>query len=196
MDITAALAAKSAQLNAIDLVGGPQTVTVVGVEPGPSKEQPCNIITDVYGPERPFRPSATVLRVIANAWRIEGAENPNRTDHWVGRRMTLWRDPDVMWAGKKIGGIRVSAVSHIAQDANLVVPLSKNTWGATTVQPLAAPAPPADTSGRDWLAELEQAGTDIDALRALGNAALEAKAAPNIITAIRAAVTNAQEATQ
>ncbi len=31
------------------------------------------------------------------------------TDHWIGKRVVLYTDPTVMYAGKMVGGIRVRA---------------------------------------------------------------------------------------
>ena len=56
MDVSAAIVAKSDQLNAIDLVGRDVTVTIVDVKPGPA-DQPVHIITDAYGTGRPWKPS-------------------------------------------------------------------------------------------------------------------------------------------
>lgn len=48
-----------------------------------------------------------------------------------------------------------------------------------------APDAPEDTSGRDWLAELKLAGGDKDAVAALGSAAKNAGASPEVLTVIR-----------
>lgn len=104
MDISDAILAKSDQLNAIDLIE-PVVVTVVDVKPGPN-DQPVHVITDRFGPERPFKPSKTVLRDLGNAWGKD-------TTVWVGRRMRIYNEPSVLWAGQPVGGIRLSGLSHI-----------------------------------------------------------------------------------
>ena len=178
MDISKALMAKSDQLNAVDLIGGPCTVTVLDVTKG-TAEQMFNIITDVFGPDRPFRPSATVFRILGATWGTE-------TSAWIGRRMTLFRDPTVKWGGQEVGGIRVKSLSGIKKTVNLTLATSSNSHAKHVVESLPDAAPtPQDTSGRDWLAELTLAGADLAAVGALGNAALSAHADTVTLAAIR-----------
>lgn len=105
MDVSGAIVAKSDQLNAIDLVGRDVTITITDVKPGPA-DQPVHIITDAYGTGRPWKPSKTALRDIVQVWGTDSTV-------WVGRRLTLWNDPEVLWAGQAVGGIRIRAMSHI-----------------------------------------------------------------------------------
>jgi hypothetical protein len=44
---------------------------------------------------------------------------------YVGRSMTLYRDPEVQFGGMKVGGIRIGEMSHIEKDAQLVLTASK-----------------------------------------------------------------------
>lgn len=178
MDISDALIAKSDQVNSIDLVSGPQTITVIDVTKG-SAEQPVSIITDTFGPSRPFKPSKTVLRVLASAWGKE-------TSEWVGRRATIYRDPSVRWAGEEVGGIRVSALSDIPKAITLNLPTSKGKHAKSTVTPLETVAP------RDWASEIALAASDLSALEAIGKAAKQAGASEDVIGEIRAAYMNAK----
>lgn len=180
MDISSAIVAKSDQINSVDLTGGPQTVTVVEVTKG-SADQPVNIITDVFGPGRPFKPSKTVLRILANAWGRE-------TNDWAGHAMTIYRDPAVRWAGEEVGGIRISALSHIDKAFTMNLPTSKGKHAKSTVTPLTEPVQ------RDWLAELTLAADNPDAIGALGKAASDAGAPAATISAIRDAWNKAKEA--
>lgn len=182
MDVSAALIAKSSQLNAVDLVGSEQTVTILEVSQG-SAEQPVNIVTDIFGPGRPFKPSKTVLRLLAKAWGVETAD-------WVGRSMTIFRDPDVPWAGAKVGGIRVSALSHIDKAFEISLPVSKTKHASYSIKPLATPSP------RDWGAEIRAAEGNVEALRALRTAATHANAGDAVLAAIGVAGKRAQEAGQ
>lgn len=117
--ISDTLAAKSDQLNADDLMGGPITVTVTGWKRGATKEQPVwlSIGTD----RMPYSPCKTMRRVLAAEWGDRPAE-------WVGRSMTLYRDPNVMFGGMQVGGIRISHLSHMKQSEskhNLAVSKAK-----------------------------------------------------------------------
>lgn len=132
MDISKAIEPKSDQLNASDLILGPQTFTIEKVNEG-SSEQPVNIHL-VELEKRPYRPSKTMLRVIASQWG-------QHTQAWAGKRLTLFRNPAVKWAGKEIGGIQVSHMSHIPKKFTIVLPVSQGVTGSYTVQPLPDAAP-------------------------------------------------------
>ncbi|MEV4777487.1 hypothetical protein [Microbacterium sp. LWH12-1.2] len=155
MDVSNAIVAKSDQLNAIDLTGRDVTVTIVDVKPGPA-DQPVHIITDTYGPSRPFKASKTALRDIVQAWGTDSTA-------WVGRRLTLWNDPSVLWAGKPVGGIRVRAMSHIdaAFKANHVITRGKTEQ--VMIQPLPDAAPVAPETLAKALAAIHDA-TDMGTL--------------------------------
>lgn len=138
MDVSNAIVAKSDQLNAVDLVGRDVTVQIVDVKPGPA-DQPVHIITDVYGPARPFKASKTALRDIVQAWGTDSTV-------WVGRRMTLWNDPDVLWAGQAVGGIRIKAMSHIDKPFEAKHIITRGKSKKVMIQPLPDVAPSADPS--------------------------------------------------
>lgn len=129
MDLTQTIIAKSDQLNADDLISGPQTFTVVEVRQGDS-EQPVNIVLAELPRGRTFKPSKTVTRIFVHAWGKE-------TDDWPkDARMTLFRDADVKWAGQAIGGIRVSHLSHIKGKLKVALQESKGKKVLYTVEPL------------------------------------------------------------
>ncbi|RUQ06711.1 hypothetical protein D8M34_06740 [Microbacterium sp. HSID17254] len=128
MDVSDAIVAKSDQLNAIDLVGRDVTVTIVDVKPG-SADQPVHIITDTYGPARPWKPSKTALRDIVQAWGTDSTV-------WVGRRITLFNDPEVLWAGQPVGGIRIRAMSHIDKAFEAKHVITRGKTKKVMIQPL------------------------------------------------------------
>lgn len=128
MDVSSAIVAKSDQLNAIDLVGRDVTVTIVDVRPGP-QDQPVHIITDAYGPSRPWKPSKTALRDIVQAWGTDSTV-------WVGRRITLFNDPEVLWAGQPVGGVRIRAMSHIEKPFEAKHVITRGKTKKVMIQPL------------------------------------------------------------
>jgi len=128
MDVSSAIVAKSDQLNAIDLVGRDVTITIVDVKPG-DKDQPVHIITDQYGPSRPWKPSKTALRDIVQAWGTDSTV-------WVGRRITLFNDPEVLWAGQPVGGIRIRAMSHIDKAFEAKHVITRGKTKKVMIQPL------------------------------------------------------------
>lgn len=146
MDLSDTIVPRSDQLNAEDLLSHPVTVTVTGVTKG-SAEQPVNIELAEF-PGRPFRPSKTVRRILVNAWGAEASA-------YVGRRMTLYRDPAVKFGGMDVGGIRVSHLSHIDKPLSVALTVTRGKRQAYTVQPLAEAATTGPT------------GADLDRIAAL-----------------------------
>ena len=128
MDLTNTIVPKSDQINADDLITGPRTFTVTEVRVKSTTEQPVDILL-AESPGKPFRPSKTVLRILVTAWGKEG-------DDYIGRRMTLYRDPEVKWAGQEVGGIRVSALSHITKPIKLALTETRGKKVTHIVQPL------------------------------------------------------------
>lgn len=182
MNISETTKPNSQQVNAEDLLSRPRTVTITSVEKG-TDEQPVFIHTAEF-PDRTYRPSKSMRRVLEAIWGED-------TDPYTGRGLTLFRNPEITFGREKTGGIEISHMTHIEKPVQLALMVSRGKRKPFIVQPLVLP------KQRDWLQEIEQAAGNVDALRALGNAALEAKAAPGVITAIRTAVNNAaKEAAQ
>ncbi len=46
---------------------------------------------------------------VTNTMGIEHILGSDDTDHWIGKRIVLYTDPNIMYAGKIVGGIRVRA---------------------------------------------------------------------------------------
>lgn len=133
VDIRAAAAPKSDQLNADDVIGGSMTVTVTAVKAG-NKEQP--IVIHYEGENgRPYKPCKSMLRALMTAWGDKGAD-------WVGKSMTLFNDPTVTWAGVQVGGIRISHVSHIKSSIAMSLTASKGKRKPYRVDPLVIAAKP------------------------------------------------------
>jgi len=104
LDMTPTIKAKSDQLNADDLIGGPITIKITNVSKG-AADQPININYDGDG-GKPFKPCKTVRRILVAAWGKDGTL-------YVGKSMTIYNDQSVMWGGKPVGGIRISHLSDI-----------------------------------------------------------------------------------
>ena len=136
MDISETIQPRSDQQNYDDYIAGPKTVTVSEVRKG-NAEQPVEIHL-VEFPGRPFKPSKTVRRVLVAAWGSDASQ-------YAGRRMTLYGDPTVKWAGSPVGGIRVSHLSHIEKPLTLALTETRGKRAKTTINPLPVEAPPAST---------------------------------------------------
>jgi hypothetical protein len=180
MDLSQSIEPNSSQVNADDLIASDRTVTITGVEAG-SAEQPVFVHLQEI-PDRTWRPSKSMRRVLVAAWGPEAS-------NYVGRRVTLYRNPEIMFGREKVGGIEVSHLSHIAKPLTVALTATRGKRKNFTVNPLPDAAPT-----RDWLAELEQAGTDVTAIGALGQAASDAHAPGDVIAAIRVAFVAAQGA--
>lgn len=153
MDLTESLAAKSDQLNAVD-VPTPRTFTIAEITPG-NEQQPFNFHL-VETPGRPWRPSKGMRRVIARGWGDKDV-----AARYPGRRVTLWCNPDVVYAGAPVGGLQVSHMSHIDGPFTMPLRISQKKTTQITVQPLPdAPAPAPEPTEADVAA-----CTDLDALR-------------------------------
>ncbi len=150
MDLSNAVVAKSDQLNAIDLISGPRTFTVAEVKRGDA-DQPVSIVLQENPASRPFKPSKTVVRILAFAWGKE-------TDDWPqDARMTLYRDEKVKWAGQEIGGIRVSHLSHIKGQLKIALAESKGKTSLHVVDPLPdTPKPPPEPTAEEVAACVDQ----------------------------------------
>jgi len=169
-DIADTVAPKSDQLNGDDLLGGPQVFTVAEVRVLDSAEQPVLIFLAEFPHSRPFKPSKTVRRILLAAWGKKSSE-------YVGRRMRLFRDDSVKFAGEAVGGIRVSHLSHIDRPITLSLNATRGKKSSHTVQPLpddAPTAPPVDEGTVAKLAELRAEWKSADPER---RAAIEAEVA-------------------
>lgn len=163
MDMSQFTAPKSSQLNADDLVGGPRTITVTKVSGTGNTEQPVAISFE--GDEgRPYLPCKSMRRILIAVWGKDASQ-------YVGRAMTLYRDPKVTWGGMEVGGLRISHASNIERDTVVALTETKKSRKPFTVKPLAAEAPkPTEdkvTSGVNALVARIDAATDLSVLEAI-----------------------------
>jgi len=152
------LIGKSEQLDNIDLLSGPRDFTITAVSKGPD-DQPLNITLAEY--PRPWRPGLTMRRLLAAMWGPEA-------DDYIGRRVRLYRDPEVRFGSDKTGGTRLSHASHLDKRITVSLPTSKGKFGAFTVEPLVETAPPKTKAPT---AADVAACTDVGALKVMYDAA-------------------------
>lgn len=167
-DIGDTILAKSDQINAVDLAA-PVTVTVAGVDVV-GGDQPVNIHLVEY-PGKAYRPSKSMRRVLVKCWGPKSAD-------YAGRRLTLYNDPSVLWAGKPVGGIRISHASHIDKPVTLSLAVARGKLTPHTVQPLPdQPSPPpipsfaTEDDARTYWIKRRDEGADPTELAAIQNAA-------------------------
>ena len=165
MDISSTIQPDSTQLDAAELTE-PRIFTIDKVSKGDA-EQPVNLHLLELG--RAWRPSKNVRRQLVAAWGKDASQ-------YVGRRAKLYCDPDVMYGGKKVGGVRIEALSHIDKPVTTAIIETRGRSKMVTVQPLPdAPSAPAITVAQ------VQACTDMDELRGMWN-----QASPDVQRAIMA----------
>ena len=176
MDMTASIAAKSDQLDAVDLLPGPQTFTIERVSEH-NAEQPFNF--HLAGFPRVWRPGKSMRRVIVAAWG-------GKVANYVGKSLTLYCDPSVEFGGAAVGGTRISHMTGIDKPLKVPLLIKKGRSAVFTVQPLkeAAPAP-----ARDFLVKSEAIGPNQEKLRALWIEARDAGEPQYILDSIKEAAT-------
>ena len=155
-EVLASIVARSDQMNAEDLIAtGPITVTVKGVRRG-SKEQPIEI--DMVERDRPFRPCKTVRRALIALW----SDDPQ---NWIGKQLTIYTDPEVRYAGVRVGGLRISHVSGIDVPKTMLLTKTRGQRAEVTIHPIQKPED--DAQIKQALEEIAAAET-AEALKAVG----------------------------
>lgn len=149
---------KTDQLNYEDFLGGvTRTITIAGVKKG-TKEQQYDI--QIEGDSRVWRPAVTVLKILVAAWGDDASE-------WVGRHATLYGDPEVTFGRDKVGGIRVSHLSHIDKPVAANLSVTRGQRRVHTVDPMSR----REALRAEWQGATPERRTEIEAeVQALGGA--------------------------
>ena len=136
-DIARAIEPQSDRQNAVDYETGPKVFTVAGTSDYRDEKGRAKVnVHLVEAPDRPFKPSATNLRLIAIGW---GEDDTT----WPGRRIKLALDPDVTFGREKVGGVRVVALSGLEQPFTAKLPITRGKKQEFRVEILPdAPQPP------------------------------------------------------
>jgi hypothetical protein len=146
-----ALAPRSDQLNADDLIAGTRVLKITGARIAKDGRE-TRIILNFEGDQgKPWKPCKTMGRAMVMAWAITDEAQ------FVGKSVQVYRDPTVKFGDQgEVGGIRVSHMSHIARPVNIKLTVSQGKKGMFTFHPLVTVVP-----GTDGLT-LEQARADMD----------------------------------
>lgn len=131
-----ALEPKSDQLNSDDLISGPITIRIRGMEVKGEGEQRISVFYEGDN-GKPYKPGKSMGRVMVQAW----GSDPTK---YVGKSMTLYRDPNVTWGGMEVGGIRISHMSDLKSRMTFMLTSTKGKKKPYIVEPLAA-APAQET---------------------------------------------------
>jgi hypothetical protein len=130
-DMTSAIVPKSDQINSDDLISGPRTIRIRDVAISAGADQPVSI--KIEGDDKVWRPCKSMSRVLVAAWGPDAKA-------YVGRSVTLYRDPTVKWGGMQVGGIRISHMTNIDKQLVLALTETKGKRAPFVVKPLAPPA--------------------------------------------------------
>lgn len=129
VDMSQTIVPKSDQLNADDLIGGPRTITITRVTGNEGNaEQPVNVFYEGDN-NKPFRPCKSMRRVMVKIWGADASQ-------YVGKSMTLFRDPKVKWGGMEVGGIRISHMTGIDKPEQMALTETRAKRTPYTVHPL------------------------------------------------------------
>ena len=140
-DMAPTIAPKSDQLGFED-VRPPikHTITIIEARVLKGSEQPVELHTREF-PGRPYKPGKSMRRVLVAAWGADSSV-------YAGRSLEIYGDPDILFGGQKVGGVRISAMSHIDKPLAVSLTVTRGKRAQFTVQSLKdAPAPtptPAD----------------------------------------------------
>lgn len=156
VDLSKTIIAKSDQLNADDLLGGPITITIEDVKQG-NADQPIAVFYKGCN-GKPWYPCKSMRRVLVAIWGNDGKT-------YAGKSCTLYRDPEVKFGGIKVGGIRISHMTDIKEKVALALQVTKGSKRLYTVHPLVMNQPQPQTEAPTDLGDRTKR-----ALHALNNA--------------------------
>lgn len=134
-DMLAATAPKSDQINYDDIPGGQtKVIKITGVTIKPGKEQPISVFYEGDN-GKPFRPCKSMGRVLMHCWG-------NDANKYIGRSLMLYGDPNVVYGGAKVGGLRISHLTDIAETVTMALTATRGNRKPYTVKLLKAAQKP------------------------------------------------------
>jgi len=151
-DLSDTIIAKSDQLNADDLLSGAITIKITAIKKV-SGDQPVAICYEGDN-GKPWKPCKSMMRVLVTIWGADGKT-------YVGRSLTLYRDPKVKWGGMEVGGIRISHMSHINADFTTALTVTKGNKKPFVVKPLIISASQAPAITEEELTILKAEGCEL-----------------------------------
>lgn len=126
-DMSSVIVPKSDQINYEDLITGPITITITGVNVKQGAEQPVSISFEGSG--KVYRPCKSMSKVMVKVWGSDSKA-------FVGHSMTLYGDPKVKWGGMEVGGIRISNMTGLSSPMALALAETKTKRIIHQVHPL------------------------------------------------------------
>jgi hypothetical protein len=128
-DFAKTTVAKSDQLNSEDLLGGPITVQITAVKVNLKEDQQPVSVSYKGDNNKPWKPSKTMRKVLMMKWGDDETL-------FVGRHLTLFRDPTITWAGQAVGGVSISHMSDMQSDERFMLASSRGQKKALKIEHL------------------------------------------------------------
>ena len=126
-----------------DLIGGPRTIKITKVE-GAVEEGKKRAIIHYEGeePGKPFKPCKTMVRAMMAVWGEYAST-------FVGKSLTIYRDPAVTFGALATGGVRISHMSDMEEPVTIILAAKKGKKSPITIKPLVIAATVAKPDPRD-----------------------------------------------
>lgn len=141
IDLSQTIQPKSDQLNADDMIAGAMQLKITGVRVVQGDQPIC--IDYEGGQGRPYKPCKSMRRVLIHLWGSDGSK-------YIGRTIIVYNEKTVKWAGKEVGGIRISHMSHIEKDERIAITESRGRRASIVIKKIET-APVVEISEKDFL---------------------------------------------
>lgn len=131
-----ALAPRSDQLNADDLIPGPRVLKITSGRITKDGRE-VKVVLNFEGDNgKPWKPCKTMGRAMVMAWSITEPEQ------FAGKSVRVYRDPEVKFGDQgAVGGIRISHMSDISKPVSIKLTVSQGKKGLFTFHPLVTDVP-------------------------------------------------------
>lgn len=156
MDISDTIQPTSDQLDSVDLLPGPRTFTIEQVSKG-NAEQPVQIHLADF--PRPWRPGKSMRRVLVAAWGPDASQ-------YLGRSVRLYCDDSVTFGADRVGGTRISHLSHIDKKLSIPLLVTRGRSKVYTVDPLTVDTQPTAAKPAEPTPQQVAECTDVQQLTA------------------------------
>jgi hypothetical protein len=143
IDLTPHTQADSDCIVAADLATGPKTILITNVTVISKDKKGIEIHYEGMG-GKPYRPCKSMLRLLCELWETKNGEE------FIGRGITLYREPNCLYQGQLTPGIRICAMSHILKSVTVLVTEKRGKANKYEIAPL-TPWPPVAAAPVDPL---------------------------------------------
>lgn len=140
MNIREFVKIKSDRLNYEDFIMGPQDFTIARLGKKIDQGTPRLLMFFEGREETPYWASKGMLKCLSNP---EGW-GESEFSEWIGRKVRLFGEPTVVYAGKEIGGIQISHISHIKEAYSTKITLRRGVRIDYVIEPLLQAAYPVE----------------------------------------------------